>query len=210
MNLKESFRYQNYLESLFNEAVACLVNRRGITTTTNEHMRSKANPEAMDEVLTVEYERPYSCSNDQLIEFMCAIVVERRDVAIAIHQAKAYAAFACDAEVASNRCVQTAAKTLAALGSMKSSTERTYKGTDYKFNAEGNQVPYSYDIKETVVVDFDQKAAKEKSRELFQQADHTSTEADKFLIETTVNHQPKYNVNEGFDDAISRFLTFGQ
>jgi len=210
VNLKESFRYQNYLETLFNYAVSSLTQRSNITTTTQLHQRSKANPEAVDETVVVEVEKRYTCTNDQLIEFMCAIIDEKRAVAIAIHKAKAANPFACDAEVSVNRCTQRAAKILSDLGSMKQSSERIYKSTDYKFNAEGNQVPYNYDVKETVCLDFDPANAKKLAKKLFDAADFISSEADRALIETEIAHEPFYDVNEGFDDAVVRFLSHGK
>lgn len=205
MNLKESFRYQNYLDELFNKAIGYLNNRMYITSSVQEHMRSKANPEAADETIPVEVERGYSCTNDQLIDFVVRVIDERRQVALAIHRAKCLAYFACDAEVGINRSVQVAAKTFAMLGMLKGS-ERMTTGTSFKFNAEGNQVPYTYDVKVVTELAFDPVKAKAKSKELFGIADKVSADADRFLIETTVDHTPLFNVNEGFEDAVAVFL----
>lgn len=205
MNLKESFRYQNYLDGLFNQACGCLANTKNVTVTIQEHLRSSANPEATNETTVVEVERSYSCTNDQLIDFVSDLIDERRRVALAIHEAKAAAQFASDAEISVNRAVQYAARTLSNLGAMKPG-EKIIRGTGYKFNAEGNQVPYNYDIKETITLGFDQKKAKETAKSLYALADKVSADADRFLIETEIDHNPKYNVNEGFDDAIGRFI----
>ena len=43
MNLKESYRYANYLDSLLNTAYTYLRNKGFVTTTTENHLRSKAN-----------------------------------------------------------------------------------------------------------------------------------------------------------------------
>ncbi len=43
MNLKESYRYANYLDSLLNSAYMYLGNKGFVTTTKQNHLRSKAN-----------------------------------------------------------------------------------------------------------------------------------------------------------------------
>ena len=43
MNLKESYRYANYLDSLLSTAYRYLQNKGFVTTTKQNHLRSKAN-----------------------------------------------------------------------------------------------------------------------------------------------------------------------
>ena len=45
MNLKESFRYQNFLEGMMSEAGSNLASREHCLTTIKRHLRSKANPD---------------------------------------------------------------------------------------------------------------------------------------------------------------------
>lgn len=46
MNLKESFRYQNFLSSKINEASTSLVISSHCLTTTKNHLRNKVNEAA--------------------------------------------------------------------------------------------------------------------------------------------------------------------
>ena len=48
MNLKESFRYQNFLESMMGEAGSSLIERTHAQEISKKHLRSKANPDAQD------------------------------------------------------------------------------------------------------------------------------------------------------------------
>lgn len=205
MNLKESFRYQNYLEHLSNMALMQLGNAKNVTRVTQHHLRSKSNPEAEDETIEVEVERRYSCTNNQLIDFLMKVITERRSVALAIHDAKSLSVFPCDAAISTNRALQTAAKMLTEMGNRKSSEKMT-RGTAFKFNAEGNQVPYSYDIKEVTCIDYDRAKAKQCAKSLYEIADDVSNKADLFLLETSVRHTPYFNVNESFEDAINTFV----
>ena len=51
MILKEAYRYQNFLTNLISNAQTYLGNGSFVMTTTQKHMKSKANPEASDDDL---------------------------------------------------------------------------------------------------------------------------------------------------------------
>ena len=50
MNLKEAFRYMNFLDDLLNEAIEFLSEESFVTNTKEIHLKSKVNPDAEDEV----------------------------------------------------------------------------------------------------------------------------------------------------------------
>ena len=54
MNLKESFRYQNFLENMLAYAGNSLTDREHSLTITKNHLRKKANAEAEDMMETVD------------------------------------------------------------------------------------------------------------------------------------------------------------
>lgn len=51
MTLKDSFRYQSFLDSLLTKTISYLGVRSNVTKATQEHIRSKENPDAKDESL---------------------------------------------------------------------------------------------------------------------------------------------------------------
>ena len=51
MNLKEAFRYQNKLDTFFQSITTYLNYSNNIMVTKQEHLRSKSNPEALDETI---------------------------------------------------------------------------------------------------------------------------------------------------------------
>ena len=53
MNLKESFRYQNFLDMMMRAASASIQQRDHCLKVTKTHLRSKANPDASDVTETV-------------------------------------------------------------------------------------------------------------------------------------------------------------
>lgn len=203
MNLKESFRYQNFLEGVMAEAGSSLTNREHSLTTTKRHLRHKANPEADDMVETVDVGDFYK--NDDVLSFMLMLVEEREKLTTAIGRAKASVGFDIDAAVETNKFRQLlAARTKAML--RFSASKRIEQGCDYKFNVEGNQTKYIYDIEVEAAEAFDRDRAKDVVREIMSKADRMSAEIDAALINTRVEYEPPFNVNDSFDDVMEEFL----
>ena len=82
---------------------------------------------------------------------------------------------------------------------------RTERGTDYRFNAEGNQTAYFYDIIVTTEDNFDRARAKETIKMLGNISDRTSAEIDAALINTDVSYITAFSVNDTFEDIIAEF-----
>lgn len=203
MNLKESFRYQNFLENMMAEAGSSLTSREHSLTVTKKHLRKKSNHEAQDMVETVDVGEFYM--NDDVLSFMLLLVDERKKLTDAIGRAKASVGFDIDAAVETNKFRQTvAARTKAMLRFVPS--KRIEQGRDYKFNVEGNQTPYLYEIEVETTEAFDRGRAKSVVREIMLQADKASAEIDSALINTQVEYEPPFNVNDSFDDVMEEFL----
>ena len=84
--------------------------------------------------------------------------------------------------------------------------KRMERGTDYKFNAEGNQAPYFYDIEVITSENFDRAQAKAAAQSVIAKADEVSAAIDAALINTQVEYAVPFNVNDSFDDAMAAFL----
>lgn len=205
MYLKEAFRYQNYLGELFEQTYGFLTTSRNVMKTTQEHMRKKANPDAENETIDMSSERTTQYEPNRLVDFLVMLVTEREKLTDAISEAKRSCATNIDAEVANNRMRQRAAGLLQRLGNMRP-TERIIKSSGYKFNAEGNQVSYTYDVKEVSVIDFDRNKVKGMCRSLSAKSDDASTAIDRAMVELTVNYEPPFAVGESFEDAMDKFL----
>lgn len=203
MNLKESFRYQNFLENMMSEASSSLTSREHSLTITKKHLRNKANADAQDMDETVDVGEFYK--NDEVLSFMLLLVDERQKLTDAIGRAKASVGFDIDAAVETNKFRQTvAARTKAMLRFVAS--KRIEQGRDYKFNVEGNQTQYYYDIEVEATEAFDRNRAKDVVRKIMSQADKASAEIDSALINTKVEYEPPFNVNDSFDDVMKEFL----
>lgn len=206
MYLKEAFRYQNYLNELISATTSYLNGGQYTTKTVQEHLRKKANPDAENETIDLSAERALAYTANQMVDFLQHLIDEKQKLTKAISEAKRGCSIDIDAEVANNRIRQSVAATLSRMGNMKPS-ERMTRAYAYKFNAEGNQVQYAYEVKEVTTIDFDRNKVKGISKELIQCADEASTAIDKAMVELAVDYNPDYSVNDSFEDAIEQFLT---
>lgn len=203
MNLKESFRYQNFLDMMMRAASASIQQRDHCLKVTKTHLRSKANPDASDVTETVEGEVFFA--NDNVVAFMAWLVKEREKLTTAIGAAKASIGFDIDAAIETNKFRQTVN------GSIKNMlrytpTKRVEQGRDYKFNVEGNQTPYIYEIEVVSEEAYDKTGAKTLMREMISKADEVSAAIDAAMINTKVDYEPVFDVNETFDDVMTDFL----
>lgn len=203
MNLKESFRYQNFLDMMMRAASASIQQRDHCLKVTKTHLRSKANPDASDVTETVEGEVFFA--NDDVVSFMAWLVKEREKLTTAIGAAKASIGFDIDAAIETNKFRQTVN------GSIKNMlrytpTKRVEQGRDYKFNVEGNQTPYIYEIEVVSEEAYDKTGAKTLMREMISKADEVSAAIDAAMINTKVDYEPVFDVNETFDDVMTDFL----
>lgn len=203
MNLKESFRYQNFLDMMMRAASASIQQRDHCLKVTKTHLRSKANPDASDVTETVEGEVFFA--NDDVVAFMAWLVKEREKLTTAIGAAKASIGFDIDAAIETNKFRQTVN------GSIKNMlrytpTKRVEQGRDYKFNVEGNQTPYIYEIEVVSEEAYDKTGAKTLMREMISKADEVSAAIDAAMINTKVDYEPVFDVNETFDDVMTDFI----
>lgn len=205
MYLKEAFRYQNFLSRMVDRTTMYLGNCNYITKTTQEHLRKKANHEAEDETVEVVVDRPFDCTNNQLVSFLEHLMKEKEKLTAAISAAKRTSDIDIDAELANNRTRQKVAGVLADMSKARPS-ESVIRGTAYKFNGEGNQVPYNYDVKQVTTIDFDRNKVRDASRAMVAKSDEVSTSIDKLMVELVVEYDPEYSVNDSFEDIVAQFI----
>lgn len=201
MNLKESYRYANYLDNLLNTAYRYLQNKGFVTTTKQNHLRSKANSEATDEV--IEVPKPYDVdfTPNAVIDFAVSVIAEKELLADAIAKAKADTEINIDNAVAMNKKKQNFVSVLNNLANIKAN-EKTIIGRAYKFNVTGDQVPYSYDVIETTQIDFDRNDVRNLAKKYLKETDEISSKLDAIEINTMLEFVPKYDVNDIFEDLV--------
>jgi tRNA U55 pseudouridine synthase TruB len=205
MNLKEAFRYQNYLETLIRSTCGYIGVKTNVMKTTQEHQKNKANPEAKTELIDTTSERSISTPVNDIIRFLMMVTDEKVKLGNAISKAKASCGTDIDNAIATNKTKQYVSAALSNIGGIRS-TERVREGKGYKFNAEGNQTTYTYDIKEVSVIDFDRNEVKRIVRNLLKDTDDVSSRVDKLMVDVEVIYNPPYDVNDSFEDALDQFI----
>lgn len=203
--LKEAFQYKNVLDSHFNlikRHLACSSSPVGMLTT-ELHLLKKANPEAEDELREERQQGDFDYPVTILAQFMIDIVNEIRDLNVAIEKAKV-GTFV-DSDIASNSYIRSMATVLRKLGSAKS-TEKKTRETAFKFNADGNQVGYCYDVIVTTKPDYPTHLMRNMSRRYFEQSNDTSTKIDRVLIDTIVDFSPSFNMTDSVEEALESYV----
>lgn len=201
MNLKESYRYANYLDNLLDNAYSYLRNKGFITTTKQNHLRSKANSDAQDEVVDVQKPYDVEFTPNNVIDFIVKVIDEKEGLSNAIALAKSNTEINIDNAVAMNKKKQGFVNALNGFVNIKPSVKTT-QGSGYKFNAEGNQTRYYYDIEETTTIDFDRNDVKALIKKYNKICDEVSAKLDEIEITTVVEFTPKWDINDTFEDIV--------
>lgn len=201
MVLKEAYRYQNYLNSLINEAQSYLYKRDFITTTKQTHNRKNVNSDAEDE--EIEVQKPYNVDFEpvDVIDFIVVAINEKQKLSDAIVLAKKSTDIDIDSAIAINKIKQGYVSILNSMAATKSS-ERITTGRGYKFNADGEQTSYCYDVSEVVSIDYDRKNVRELAKKYKKDTDEVSTQLDKIEITTEVSYVPIWDIGDSLDEVV--------
>lgn len=201
MNLKESYRYANYLDNLLDTAYTYLRDRRFITTTKQEHLRSKANSEAENEI--IEVQKPYDVdfTPNNIVDFVVKVIDEKEKLSTAIAKAKVETEINIDNAIAMNKKKQAFVSVLNGMANIKAS-ERQTSGSDFKFNAEGNQVKYFYNITEITTIDYDRNSVRALTKKFLKETDEISAKLDAIEINTVLNFEPTFDINSTFEEVV--------
>ena len=203
MNLKEAFRYQKFLDTMMYQARRSLNNEEHTLKTTKNHLRSKANADAEDITEEVVPVTPFF-PNDEVIRFMEWLVTEREHLSNAISAAKEKAPIDIDAAIDTNKFRQAVYGSIREMLSYHKSKSMS-QGRDYRFDVNGVQAPYYYDIEIIKEEAFDRDKSRDAMRRMITKADEVSAEIDAVMINTQVEYSPWFDVNESFDDVMTAF-----
>ena len=207
MNLKDAFRYQNKLQAFMQEARGILRDEDNITETKTTVFRSKADPQAEDETTVTVPESEYANQINDIVGVLLWLMTQREKLAKAIRRTKADLAFDIDGEVSLNKDRQELASAFRRMVDLKNS-ERLLSGggRGYRFNTEGNQVPYVCVLKRVTTINFDRTMVRNFCAELNRRADAVSNEVDQSLVNSNVDFIVPFDVNDSFDEAFTAYL----
>ena len=201
MNLKESYRYANYLDGLLSTAYTYLRNKGFVTTTVEEHLRSKSNPDVGDE--TIEVQKPFDVEflpND-VIDFVVKVIEEKEKLSESIAKAKGTTEINIDNAIAMNKKKQGFVSVLNGIADIKPSEIKT-TSKSYKFDINGEQKPYVYDVNRKTSIDFNRTDVRNLIKKYLKETDETSAKLGLIEITTQVDFIPKWDINEKFEELV--------
>lgn len=201
MNLKEAFRYQNFLDGLLETTYNYLNNKSFVVSTVETHLKSQVNPDAKDEVIVVQKPYDVEFTPNDLINFVVKVINEKERLSNIISDAKMRTEIDIDVAIALNKKKQGFARVLQSLSNIKSG-ERVKNASDYKFNTDGNQVSYYYKINEVTQIDFDRNDVRGLYKKLLKETDEVSTKLDSILINTELDFNPSWDINDSFEECV--------
>ena len=201
MNLKESYRYANYLDDLLSTAYTYLRNKGFVTTTIEEHLRKQSNPDVENE--TIEVQKPFDVEflpND-VIDFVVKVIEEKEKLSESIAEAKGTTEINIDNAIAMNKKKQGFVSVLNGIADIKPSETKT-TSKSYKFDINGEQKPYVYDVNRKTSIDFDRTDVRNLIKKYLKETDEISAKLDLIEITTQVDFVPAFDVNSKFEELV--------
>ena len=199
MNLKEAFRFQNKLQSLMDEAERILADDRNITQVKVTALYKKAMPEQENETTVEPAPSEYADHIDAVAAFLLHLLGEREKLSRAIRAAKERQEMDMDSEVSLNSTRQSLASFFHHMVDLRNSEKLLPGGaTGYRFNAEGNQVPFRCDAKRVVTIHYDRNRVRSYLKQLTEKSDQVSARLDRCLMNSQVDYDAPFDVNDSF------------
>lgn len=203
MILKEAYRYSNHLDDLIGTALLYLRDTNNVMVITEKHMRSLAKADIPDVEKDNTSERELPVSAMDVVDFVLHVVDEKERLFAAIdkaregHQTVDSALVLCKTK---QGCVDTLKRMLALKG-----REQIKRGSDYCFNADGNQSSYYYDVRVSSKIDFNRATVKKYVDQLTNEIDEASNYSDYLKTSLSVDFTPAYGLNDTFEELVSGY-----
>jgi hypothetical protein len=214
INLKESFRLHNYLENIIANLTHYIHNEENIVKVTEVHQKSKTNRDAVDEIIDVVVEKRFDCNVEDIVFLIKKLIEEKLKLSLAIEDAKKELflnwqengrQLSIDCAVEFNKHIRSLASNMKRLVDLKS-TESESQGSDYKFNAEGNQIIYRYPLVKKKVIDYDRNIVKEQYKKLMEKADTISIEIDQAMLKDCVKYDVVYGLHDSTEEIVEKYI----
>ena len=166
--------------------------------------------EVEDEVTMEAPSTEYSENITEMAEFLLFLLDEREKLSAAIHKAKVSLPLGAglDGEVSLNGKRQEIATLLRHMAGLRNGEVLISNGgVGYRFNNEGNQVSYRCDVKRVTTINFDRNKIRKMCADLSKKSDETSAALDAALVNTPVEYEAPFDVNETFAEAFEAHMS---
>ena len=138
---------------------------------------------------------------NQVVDFIVKVIDEKEKLFIAIADAKATTEINIDNAVSLNKRKQRIISVFQTLADRKPKEIQT-TGRDYKFDINGEQKPYNYNINKIISIDYDRNSIKNLIKKYRKECDEISAKLDEIEIDTQVSHNCLFDINDSFEDLV--------
>ena len=212
LNIKEACRYQNFLDSVINTLSGYIRDTDNAIKITETHLKSKNNSDAEDEILDKTTERQFDCSVVDIAYLINNLIGEKCKLSNAIEHAKRGIVINVDnQEFTLDSALENAKRCRALSGNIKvltnlKSRESKKSGSDYKFNVEGNQVRYVYDVEVVTTIDYDRNNIIKLYKKLVDKADKLSNKIELAMLQDVVDYEMIYDLHDSVEEIVEKYL----
>lgn len=213
MNLVEACKLAKNIEALKYQIADVISSPDYAAKITERHLKSKADENLADETIEREVTKMYDITTEQAIQLLDILMQKKAELSSAIEAAKHDIRIdvngmklAYDSAIEYNKSLRDLAiYRMNRLNRLKEGVVKT-TASAYRFNVEGNQTPYKYDVEIETTLLIDAKDTKNKEKNYRKLADEISTKLDEAKLNTKIDLDLGIEVNDTLEDVIDAFL----
>lgn len=214
ISLKESFRTLVYIDKTILSLTSYLSNKNNSISVIESHFKEKSNPEAKNEELDTTTIREYAdASTVNIIDLVQSLITQKTKLEIAVELAKREIVIetkdnnnlSLDSAISNAKQSRNLANVLNSLINIKTDEKKTVS-QGFKFNINGEEVPYRYDVLTTKTINFDKNIVSDNYKQLLEKADKLSISIEKAMMEDIVEYEFPYSIHDSTADIVSKYL----
>jgi hypothetical protein len=201
MILKEMYQYSNFLSTTLSNCYVLLYDEELRIKGQEFHYPSRVNPEAEDKVVDLNKHK-YPFTIEEVLSLCEDLLAEYCLTTKTIELAKRQMAFSVDTAITNNRKTQHFLSVLDDVIAKTKDEVREQKATGYKFDINGEQKPYIYEVEVKKERAFDVANFKALSRKLHKECDETSSLIDQVTCSSNFEFTPKFCIHDSIEDIL--------
>ena len=215
ISLKESFRVLSCIDKTISSLTSYLSNKNNSISILEKHFKEKSNPEAKDEEIDTTTIREYAdASTIDIISLMQSLIAEKTKLEISVEIAKRNIVIetkynnnlSLDSAISNAKQSRNLAGVLNSLLNIKTDEQKTQKN-GFKFNLEGNETTYRYDVVVIKEINFDKNIVSNNYKQLLENADKLSVAIEKNMMEEIVEYEFPYSIHDSTSDIVGKYLS---
>lgn len=214
MNLKEAASYGAFLNNMIIKSQRLANSEIYCRKTTEYHNINKTNPDGVNEVINIEQQDKMDIKCHMLIDLSKKLIEEKLYLNMAIEKAKSKLfidwkednkKLSLDNAISYNKQLRDLISSCDYLKNVKTvETKKMQYG--YKFNVEGNQVPYQYEVITRQEIDFNKDAVLNLNKSLKEKTDRISILIDLAQTKDVIDFTPKFSKHDTIEEVVESFL----